>query len=230
MGFQQRPERRPPGKRLSTRVCGPQRLLRKGPQGHQGLRGLPVSAYVHPRSVSTHTPVGSGLQQLDLAGRHVTRLTGRRTVEEPLGKERKIYTNRSKTATLTKEIGLSHSITRTVTMQERKLKAYTAEAGIAPVGFGAIRAQVQQQLDQVYSVATQSSLTFNEKTTITIRPASTIVHVIQWKRISLHGIAILGGIVEGYPQIPFEVAEIPYRVPQKLTYVDYIKDYVPKKG
>ena len=94
---------------------------------------------------STHTPVGSGLQQLDLAGRHVTRLTGHRTVEELLPKESKIYTNRSKTATLTKEIGIIHSTTRTVTMEERKLKAYTAEAGVAPVGFGAIRAQVQQQ-------------------------------------------------------------------------------------
>ena len=229
VGFQQRPERRPPGKGLQRGYVAPSGYYEKALKAIKDFVGFQSPRTYTPVG-STRTSVGSGLQRLDLAGRYVTRLTGRQTVEEPLGEESKIYSNRSKTAILTKEISISHSITRTVTMQERKLKAYTAEAGIAPVGFGAIRAQVQQQLDQVYSVATQSSLTMNEKTTITIQPASTVVHVIQWKRISLHGIAILGGIVEGYPQVPFEVAEIPYRVPQRLTYTDYVKDYVPKKG
>ena len=119
--------------------------------------------------------------KIDLARCHVTGIREQGSIETFLSEERKTYRNSSKSATLTKEIDISNCLARTVTIEAGKLRAHNAQAGITLLGFGSIQGQLQQQLNQRYSVAVQTSITINEKTTIQIPPNSVVEHVIQWR-------------------------------------------------
>ena len=159
-------------------------------------------------------------RKIDLAGCSVTEIKKLGQIEKHLSEERKRYPNNSKTATLTKEVGVSNSITREVMIESGQLKAHNAEAGITLIGFAAIQGQVQNQLNQTYAVTTQSTITISETTTIEIPPQSIIEHVIQWKVISESGLVILG------PRLPTasRLAEVPYHIPLRLTYTEEIND------
>jgi hypothetical protein len=168
-------------------------------------------------------------REIDLSRCRVTGLIRMPEVETIFLVERKQYPNNSKTAILTKEISISNSVIRTVTLEWSSLKAHNAEAGITLLGFAAIQGQVQQQLNQRYSVTTQSSIVIGEKTTIQIPPATTVEHVIRWKLVSSQGLAVLGESARGTPR--FDLAQVPYQVPMRLTYDEDLNDVAPpQKG
>jgi hypothetical protein len=159
-------------------------------------------------------------REVDLAGCSVTEIRKIGQVEKRLSEERKRYPNNSKVATLTKEVSVSNTVTREIMIESSQLKAHNAEAGITFFGFAAIQGQVQQQLNQTYSVTTQNTITISETTTIQIPPQSIIEHVIQWKVISESGLAILGRRLPTASRL----AEVPYEVPLRLTYTEEIND------
>jgi len=129
---------------------------------------------------------------------------------------------------VTKELSVSNSIARTVAIEANRVTARNAEGGVTLFGFASIHGSVQQQLNQRYSVTTQSSVSISEKTTITIPPATVIEHVIQWKLVSLNGLAFLGK--SGPSPSSLILAEVPYHVPLRLTYTEAINDVkkIPK--
>jgi hypothetical protein len=162
------------------------------------------------------------LQRIDIGRCRITGIREQATLETLLSEERKTYPNSSKNATLTKEIGVSNSIARTVTIEASKLRAHNAQAGITLLGFASIQGQVQQQLNQRYSVTAENSITVSEKTTIQIPPNSTVEHVIQWKVVILNGLAILGETPR-FSQ-SFDLAEVPYHLALRLTYTESLHD------
>jgi hypothetical protein len=168
------------------------------------------------REIRPSVPV----QKINLAGCSVVELRQTGQIERRLSKEMKKYSNDSKVATITKEVSVSNTVEREVTIESGKLRAYNAEAGIPLFGFAGIRGQIQNQLNEVYSVRTQSTITLTEKTTIQIPPDSTIEHIIRWMVVSEQGLAILGRPVPTASRL----AEVPYYVPLKLTYTDEIRD------
>jgi hypothetical protein len=76
---------------------------------------------------------------------------------------------------------------------------------------------VQQQLSERYSVALESSSSVSDKTSVTIKPYSTIEHIIQWKLVTWIGTALLGKTALPSSQ---PIARVPYQVPVRLTYDD----------
>jgi hypothetical protein len=156
-------------------------------------------------------------RKISLARCRVTDVREQGEIEEFISEERRIYPNHSK-APSTQTVGLSHSFTRTVTIEASKLRAHNSEAGVTLFGFAAIQAQVQRQLNQRYSIEVQDTIIFSEQTTIEIPPYSTIKHVIKWKLVSLNGIAILG--VPARSSTSLDLAELPYEVPLRLTFED----------
>jgi hypothetical protein len=167
-------------------------------------------------------------RRVSLAGCHVTEVREIGEIERFLSEERKTYENNSKSATVTKELSVSNSIVRTVTIETSELKGHNAQAGVTLFGFAQIQGTLQQQLNQRYSVATQSSVSISEKTSIQIPPATVIEHVIRWKLISLNGLAFLGKLAS--PASSLILAEVPYQVPLRLTYTDAVNDVekIPK--
>ena len=161
-------------------------------------------------------------RKINLADCKVVELSQVEQIAANLPLEIKTYPNKSKTSTLTKEISVSNTIAREVTIESSQLRAHNAEAGITLVGFATIQGQVQAQLNQTYAVRTQSSITITEKTTIQIPPASAIEHRIRWTVISEKGLAILGKSVTLPTQS--RLAEVPYQVPLRLTYTEEIID------
>lgn len=195
----------PPAASGGTRPLSPR--LRSSLAANPGLLGSPANLPV---------------RRVNLAKSYVTAIREQGTTDIFISEERKIYPNNSKVATLTKEVSISNSVARTITVESSKLKAHNAEAGITLIGFVAIQGQIQQQLSERYSVATQNSITISEKTTIQVPPASTVEHVIQWKLVSLNGIAILGESPRS--SLSSSLAEVPYRVPLRLTYTEVLND------
>ena len=130
---------------------------------------------------------------------------------------RKRYQNNSK-STVTKEITITNSITRGVTIDSSQLRSYDADTGVTIAGFASIQGKIQRQLSTHYSVTLQDTFGVTEKTSIVIPPYSTIEHVIHWKVTSWVGAALLG---KSYSQ---PVAQIPYQVPLGLTYDDTVVD------
>jgi hypothetical protein len=165
------------------------------------------------------------VREIDLSHSHVTGFREQGTTAETfLSEERRMYPNNSK-GKMTKNISVSNSVTREVTIEKGKLTSGSANAGVTFVGFGAIEVQVQRQLNQHYSVTTDNSVTISEQTTIEIPPASTVEHIIRWKLIWLVGIAILGETPRFSPSL--DLAEVPYKVPFRLTYTETLND-VPR--
>jgi hypothetical protein len=179
-----------------------------------------------PQTRGTHTPPGNVTRSINLAGCRMTDVREIKQREEPLSKEKRIYPNNTGNSTVTKEVSISNTISRIVTIESSKVKAHNAQGGITIVGFAEIQGQVQEQLGERYNLITQDAITFSEKTTIEIRPGSTVEHVIQWKVIYETGLAILGQSSDiRYSRL----AEVPYRVPMRLTYSEEINNSPPAR-
>jgi hypothetical protein len=142
-------------------------------------------------------------------------------IEVSLSEERRTYPNSSTAATLIKEVAVSNSVARTVTIETSKLKAINVSGGYHIVGFPSIQGQVEIQLTQRHSVSTQNTISFEERTTIQIPPNTTVEHVIKWKLVSYSGTAILGATASAKGP---GLAEVPYQVPYRLTYTDSLRD------
>jgi len=153
---------------------------------------------------------------VDLSGCRLASVIEEKQVEKFLWEQRKRYANNSG-STVTRELSVTSSITLTVTTDSSNLKSYNAEAGITLLGFAAIQGQVQQQLSERYSVALESSSSVSDKTSVTIKPYSTIEHIIQWKLVTWIGTALLGKTALPSSQ---PIARVPYQVPVRLTYDD----------
>lgn len=164
----------------------------------------------------------SPVTELNLAGCSVTELKTMGSIETPLPQEVKTYPNNSKVATVTKEVSITNTITREVTIESSQLRARNAEAGITLFGFATIQGQIQEQLNQSYAVTTRNTISISEKTTIEIPPGTTIEHVIRWAVVSEKGLAILGKS-EAMPAVS-RLAEIPYQIPLRLTYTEEVRD------
>ncbi len=197
----------------------------------------PPPARSYPGAFSRRTPLqfGEALaarsptpRTINLARCHVTELRELGEIERFLSEERKTYPNNSKSATVTKELSVSNSIVRTVTIEASKLKAHNADASVTLFGFASIQGTVQQQLNQRYSVTMQSSVSISEKTTIQLPPNTVVEHVIQWKLVSINGLAFLGA--SGPSPSSLILAEVPYQVPLRLTYTETVNDIkkIPK--
>jgi hypothetical protein len=170
---------------------------------------------------------------VDLSGCYLTAVTEEKQIEKFLWEQRKRYRNNSG-STVTRELSVISSITLTVTTDSSELKSYNAEAGITLLGFAAIQGQVQRQLSERYSVALQSSSSISDKTSVTIKPYSTIEHIIQWKAVTWIGTALLGkpALLLGKPALPSSqpIAQVPYQVPVRLTYDDDFIDVKEVQG
>ena len=148
-----------------------------------------------------------------------------RQVQTFHSEERETYRNNSP-AKVIQERSISQSVTRAVTTESTQLRASNAEAGITILGFAAIQGQIQRQLSQHYVVAMENTLTFNERTTIEIPPYTTVEHIINWKIVSTHGIAVLGKPEIATPGL----AEVPFAIPLRLTYTGEVNNVPgPKK-
>jgi hypothetical protein len=168
-----------------------------------------------------NTPSGRVAGSIDLSGCRVTGLLERRSVEMPWGaEERKTYSNRTTGSSMTKEVTISKELTRTVTVESDKLKAHNAGASVNIVGFAAIQGQVQDQIGERYSVASQATFTKSGTTRFEIPPGTSVVHVIHWVATCKTGLAILGR-----PSDPTysRLAEVPYILPWDLDYSDEIQ-------
>jgi hypothetical protein len=186
---------------------------------------LPLQSDSEPLRHSSLIPIPEAplpVREINLARCRVTDVREQGRVETFLSEERKKYPNGSKTATLTKQVSVSNTISRTVTIQWGKLKAYSAGAGVTLVGLVAIQSQVQQQLSKNYSVEMQNSITISETTTIEVPPGCTVEHVIKWKLASLSGVAVLGETPRFSSSV--DLAEVPYQVPLRLTYTEDLND------
>lgn len=142
--------------------------------------------------------------------------------EVPLHDETRLYPNDSAVATLTKEIEITHSVSRSVTVDDSRITSRSGDASVTFLGFAAIRGQVLQQISARYALNIQVNLTFSERTSITVPPRARIRHVVRWKIVHDAGTVVLGRQLPGNsPQL---VAAVPYLVPQRLTYTEEIVD------
>lgn len=142
-------------------------------------------------------------------------------IEVPLAEERRTYPNSSTAATLVKEVAISNSVARTVTVETSNLRAINVSSGYRIVGFPSIQGQVEIQLTQRHSVNTENTISFDERTTIQIPPNTTVEHIIKWKLVFCRGMAILG---TAEPVSGRGLAEVPYQLPYRLTYTDSLRD------
>lgn len=142
--------------------------------------------------------------------------------EVPLHDETRLYPNDSAVATLTKEIEITHSVSRSVTVDDSRITSRSGDASVTFFGFAAIRGQVLQQISARYALNIQVNLTFSERTSITVPPRARIRHVVRWKIVHDAGTVVLGRQLPG--NAPQPVAAVPYLVPQRLTYTEEIVD------
>jgi hypothetical protein len=206
-----------------------ERILRQSfpqveqPQVQTGAENQPPRIQMGARLLRPNTPLdatGPGpapdsplsrnrTRSIDLSGCSVTDLQEEKPIEVPWYTERNIYPNNTAKSAVTKKVNLINEHAKTVTIESDKLKAHNAGANVNILGFAAIQGQVQQQVGERYSVATQNTITFSEETTIEIPPGSAVEHVIQWIFVYHTGLAILGQPSDAsYSRL----AEVPYRV------------------
>jgi hypothetical protein len=163
---------------------------------------------------------GVSVQTVDLTGYGVVSIQQQKQIETYLSETTETYPNYSAKATFSKKLTISNSVARTVTLEKGGLKAHGADAGITFVGFAAVQAQIQQQVSERYAVTAQSTISYSQETTIEIPPEAAVEHVVRWKVVSEHGIAILAASA-----VPSSLwAELPYQVPMRLSFEDWIRD------
>jgi hypothetical protein len=153
---------------------------------------------------------------LELANYHLIDVKDEEQTETVLRKETKTYPNDSK-ALITTKVGITDSVTKSVTLEANKVTTSGGQGGIQIVGFATIQGQIQQQLSRRYAVQSQRTLTVNEEIQVAIKGRSAVELTITWKLIWLKGTAILGGTYKTR-------AEVPYSIPQRLTVEWRIKD------
>jgi hypothetical protein len=196
--------------------------------GGQRLDNYQIAPRAFPGSPQQLRPVFGAkppplVREVDLTGCRVIGVMADKKVETPLPVERREYPNNSSAATLTVEVGISNSITMTVTTEASRVKAHNAQAGVTILGFTAIQAQVQRELSERYAVNVENTFTVSEKLTVEVPPSTTVELLIHWMTVSWNGIAILGK-----PSSPTSsFAEVPYSVPARLTYTEELND-VPR--
>jgi hypothetical protein len=184
----------------------------------QLLRTTPL---LNPRPGPAGSPSGNEARSINLSGCSVTSLQKTAPIEMSWYEERKPYYNNTTSSSVTKEVSLSTSLSKSVTIESDKLKAHNAGANINIIGFAAIQGQVQDQIGERYSVATQDTVTFSETTRIEIPPGSAVEHVIHWIVVYYTGLAILG---QPFDARNSRLAEVPYRVPWRLKYTDEVNN------
>lgn len=223
------PVGQPPGSRaLLGYGISPQLRLRPSSERRPGAWPAwdppgPLPAPIRPLPALARPLPAQPAPRVDLTGCGVLRVQAEKQVETFLSKQSETYKNNS-AAKVTKELSVTQSVTRSVTTDSSKLTASNGQAGITIFGFATIHGTVQRQLSEHYSVTTENTLAFSEKTTVEIRPYSTVEHIINWKIISIAGIAVLGrpaGPAAGLAQVPFDI-------PLRLTYSDEFRDVGPR--
>jgi hypothetical protein len=178
-------------------------------------------------------------RKVDLSECRLVAVAEEKQVEKFLSEQRKRYQNHSG-STVTRELTVTNSFTLTVTTESSELKSHDMDAGITLFGFAQIRGQVERQLSERYSVTLQSTSSVSDKSSVEIKPYSTVEHIIQWKVVTWTGIALLGkpltfqrAIAQAPYQVPQRaIAQVPYQVPVRLTYDDDfidVKDVQVKK-
>lgn len=169
----------------------------------------------------SYKPRVNRARSIDLAGCRVTSFQEKEPVEVPWYVEKNIYPNNTTKSSVTKEVTVSNQRSRTVTIEADKLKAHNVGANVNIMGFVAIQGQVQEQIGERYSVATEGTITLSEVTRIEIPPGSAVEHVIRWIIVYHNGLAILGQPSDASNS---RLAEVPYRVPWRLKYTDEVND------
>ena len=182
------------------------------------------SMSINPASlkIPSTSPGESGIpgQTVNLAGYGVVALRQQKQIEAHLSETTETYPNYSTKTPFAKKLTISNSVARTVTLERSGLKAHSANAGITFVGFAAIQGQIQQQVSERYAITTQSTISISQETSFEIPPGAAVEHVVHWKLVSEHGIAILATSMVPSSQW----AELPYQVPMRLSFQDWIRD------
>lgn len=140
-------------------------------------------------------------------------------IETVLRTETKTYPNGS-SGRITPKVGITDSVTKSVTFESSKLKSSGSQGGIRILGFATIQGQIQKQLSERYAVQIQRTLTVSEEIQIEVPPHKAIELSITWKMIWLKGIAILGPL---FGTARAEV-EVPYFIPQRLSFDPRTRD------
>jgi hypothetical protein len=190
----------------------PQRLLRlpsdpKPPTANQSPAASGPVAQPTPWIVGRPRLVGN----IDLTNYRLVGVTDEQWTETVLRQETKTYPNQS-SGRITPKIGITDTVTKSVTFETSKLKSVGAQAGVQILGFASIQGQIQRQLSERYAVEVQRTLSVNEEVQIEVPPHQTIEFMIIWKLVSLTGSALLGASVGA------SRAEVPYSIPQRLTF------------
>lgn len=128
-----------------------------------------------------------------------------------LRKETKTYPNAS-SGRITPRVGITDSVTKTVSFEDSKIKASGGQTGINILGFATIQGQIQQELSQKYAVEVQRTLSVSEEVQIEVPPHSAIELSITWKMEWFNGTAVLGS-TPGTDRV-----EVPYFIPHRLTF------------
>jgi hypothetical protein len=130
--------------------------------------------------------------------------------ETLLSTEKRRVPNES-SATITRKIGVTNSVTQAVTIDAEKIRISGAQTGAQILGFVNIQGQLQQQLGQRYSVSVQRTLSITDEISIEVPPFHTIEVTITWNTVWLKGNAMLGR--GSMPSV-----EVPYSIPLRLSF------------
>jgi hypothetical protein len=189
-----------------------ERLLRlpsdpKPPTASQSPAASEPVAQPTPWIVGKPRPVSN----IDLTNYRLVGVTDEQWTETVLRQETKTYPNQS-SGRITPKIGITDTVTKSVTFETSKLKSIGSQAGVQILGFASIQGQIQRQLGERYAVEVQRTLSVNEEVQIEVPPHQTIEFTIIWKLVSLTGSAQLGSF-GGISR-----AEVPYSIPQRLSF------------
>jgi hypothetical protein len=162
-------------------------------------------------------PTTPAATSINVANYHLIGIKDEEQIETVLRTETKTYPNGS-SGRITPKVGITDSVTRSVTFESSKIKSSGSQGGIQILGFATIQGQIQKQLSERYAVQIQRTLTVSEEIQIEVPPHKAIELSITWKMIWLKGIAILG------PLFGTVRAEVPYFIPQRLTFDPRTRD------
>lgn len=128
-----------------------------------------------------------------------------------LRKETKTYPNGS-SGRITPKVAITDSVTKVVTFETNKIKAFGGQTGVTILGFASIQGQIQQQLGQKHAVEVQRTLSVSEEVQIEVPPHSAIELSITWKMEWFNGTAVLGS-TPGTDSV-----EVPYSIQHRLSF------------
>jgi hypothetical protein len=134
-----------------------------------------------------------------------------RQVEEEIGSEIYRFNNSRSSTQAVEHIMVSNRSSVSIQVSTEKITSPEAGASISFTGIGSVSAKVTATLRKQYAVTTQSELTHEQTTTITVPPRIDLKVIFHWKRIWQLGKARLG--TDGRV-----VALVPYRVTVRLRF------------